>query len=131
MAPKSSIPAWQRSTSVPGAEDFIKPEEPASPAQSETAAEAPVEHPIEIVDDDEASSPEPELKPKTLREQAAKFLQDPSIREADRARKVAFLESKGVQRVDIEALLGKDTEHVAAQVCLRANQITVEVSYFV
>lgn len=118
MAPKSSIPAWQRSTSVPGAENFTKPEEPASPAQSETAAEAPVEHSIEIVDEDEASAPEAELEPKTLREQAAKFLQDPSIREADRERKVAFLESKGVQRVDIEALLGKDTEQVAAQVCL-------------
>lgn len=112
MAPKSSIPAWQRSTSVPGAEEFTTPDEPAKQAQDETSAKAPEEHPIEIVDEEESSSTEP----KTLREQAAKFLQDPSIQNADRERKVAFLESKGVQREDIEALLGKDTEQVAVQV---------------
>jgi len=112
MAPKSTIPAWQRSTSLPGAEESIASEEPAKPAQDEPSAKTPEEHPIEIVDEEET----PSTQPKTLREQAAKFLQDPSIQDADRERKVAFLESKGVQRDDIEALLGKDTEQVAVQV---------------
>jgi hypothetical protein len=114
MAPKSSIPAWQQSTSVPGAEEFTKPEEPAKPAQNETSADNKEQHPIEIVDEEEAPATEPE----TLREQAAKFLQDASIRDANRERKVAFLESKGVKRDDIEALLGKDIEQVAVQVRL-------------
>lgn len=121
MAPKSSIPAWQRSTSVPGAEEFTKPEEPANPAQEETSAKAPEEHPIEIVDEEET----PSTHPKTLREQAAKFLQDPSIQDADRERKIAFLESKGVRRDDIEALLGKDPEEVAVQVYLGLSPVTV------
>lgn len=113
MPPKSSIPAWQRSDSIPGAEESTKPEETAQPAQEETSAKAPEEHPIEIVDDEETSSTEP----KTLREQAAKFLQDPIVRDADRERKIAFLESKGVKLDDIEALLGKDSEEVAVQAC--------------
>lgn len=112
MPPKSSIPAWQRSDSVPGAEEFTKPEDTAQPAQEETSAKATEEHPIEIVDEEEPSTTEP----KTLREQAAKFLQDPSIQDADRERKIAFLVSKGVKRDDIEALLGKDPEEVAVQV---------------
>lgn len=121
MAPKSSIPAWQRSTSVPGAEELTKPEEPANLAQEETSAKAPDGHPIEIVDEEET----PSTQSKTLREQAAKFLQDPNIQDADRERKVAFLESKGVRRDDIEALLGKDPEEVAVQVYLVLFPITV------
>lgn len=115
MPPKSSIPAWQRSDSISGAEESTKPEETAEPAQDETSAKAPEEHPIEIVDNDET----PSTEPKTLREQAAKFLQDPSLRDADRERKIAFLESKGVKRDDIEALLEKNPEEVAVQACWR------------
>lgn len=113
MPPKSSIPAWQRSDSVPGAEEPAKPEETAESAQEETSAKAPEEHPIEIVDEQEP----PITQPESLREQAAKFLQDPNIQDADRERKIAFLASKGVKRDDIEALLGKDPEEVAVQVC--------------
>ncbi|KAE9983638.1 hypothetical protein EG328_003054 [Venturia inaequalis] len=111
MPPKSSIPAWQRSDSLPGAEDPTKPGETAAPVQEETSAKAPEEHPIEIVDEEETLVAES----KTLREQAAKFLQDPSIQDAGRERKIVFLESKGVKRDDIEALLGKDPEESAVQ----------------
>lgn len=42
----------------------------------------------------------------TLLEQASKFLQDESIRDASTAQKVTFLESKGLQKDEIEGLLG-------------------------
>lgn len=42
----------------------------------------------------------------TLVEQAAKFLQDKSIRDASTTQKVSFLESKGLQKDVIEGLLG-------------------------
>jgi hypothetical protein len=42
----------------------------------------------------------------TLVEQASKFLQDESIRDASTDRKIAFLESKGLTSLEIDSLLG-------------------------
>ncbi|KAF2433096.1 hypothetical protein EJ08DRAFT_561675, partial [Tothia fuscella] len=55
--------------------------------------------------------------PEVLKEQAEKFLQDPSIKGASREKKAAFLESKGVKKEDIDTLL-KDAagEQVQQQV---------------
>lgn len=41
-----------------------------------------------------------------LLDQASRFLEDSTIRDAPREKKVAFLESKGIKAEDIETLLG-------------------------
>jgi hypothetical protein len=87
MAPKSSIPSWQRATSLPGAED-LKPEAAAPPAEDSSDAGAA------------------DLEPEDLKEQARKFLDDPSIKDASPERKIAFLEAKGLKREDVESLVG-------------------------
>lgn len=45
-------------------------------------------------------------------EQAIKFLQDPSVRDASSGEKLAFLESKGVLKADIERALGLNKSEV-------------------
>jgi hypothetical protein len=50
---------------------------------------------------------EPDVEGSTLLAQASRFLEDPSIRDAPRDRKVTFLESKGVRSEEIDELLGK------------------------
>lgn len=79
-----SIPDWQR-----------KPGE--SEQQPLSASDKPLP-------DTESTSPS-ELP---LLEQARKFLEDESIRDAPRERKVAFLETKGVSPEQIEQLLGTE-----------------------
>jgi hypothetical protein len=89
----SSIPSWQRATSLPGAE-VQKPEASTPPAEGHSDAEAP------------------NSEPEDLKEQALRFLEDPSIKNASPERKMAFLESKGMRREDVEALVGKIEEEV-------------------
>lgn len=84
---KTSIPAWQRTTAVPGAEAPSQPNRAPSEATAATA------------EADESS------KSMDIQEQAQKFLEDPTIKEASRERKLAFLESKGLKGEDAEALL--------------------------
>ncbi|CEL00620.1 hypothetical protein ASPCAL00218 [Aspergillus calidoustus] len=74
---KPSIPLWQQQTSA------------APPASDDKDKD---------VDKDTARS--------TLLEQASKFLQDESIRDASTDRKIAFLESKGLTSPEIDSLLG-------------------------
>jgi hypothetical protein len=88
MSPKTSSPSWQRATSLPGAEEQ-KPETSSPPSEESSDAEA--------------SNNEPE----DLKEQARKFLEDPSIKDASPERKSAFLESKGMKKEDVESLVGK------------------------
>ncbi|KAK2810597.1 hypothetical protein FQN50_002854 [Emmonsiellopsis sp. PD_5] len=77
----ASIPSWQL---------------PAGNAASDaTATSANTET-------DKADSPSKE----TLLEQASRFLEDESIRDAPTDKKIAFLESKGLQNDDIQKLLG-------------------------
>ena len=76
---KRSIPAWQRNSTLPETEE-------TSPAK-ET-------RPNETM---EASS--------DTAERARKFLQDPSIRNAPKEKKLAFLQLKGLRKEDVESLL--------------------------
>jgi hypothetical protein len=89
MSPKSSIPSWQRATSLPGAEDLTPEAATPPPADSSDAAAS-------------------DVGPEDLKEQARKFLEDPSIKDASPERKIAFLEAKGLKREDVESLVGKD-----------------------
>lgn len=84
------IPPWQRATSLPGAEE---PKKEATTPPPESS----------VSDVENSKSEEVDVK-----EQAAKFLQDPSITDAPHEKKIAFLESKGVKREDIDTLLGSN-----------------------
>ena len=75
-----SIPEWQKAFA-----------QSSSPPSTETSADAQ--------DDGAASKTQ-------LLDQAKRFLEDESIRDASRERKVAFLEQKGLQGDDIQTLLG-------------------------
>ncbi|KAK2733483.1 hypothetical protein FQN57_002092 [Myotisia sp. PD_48] len=80
----SSIPSWQLGLATQKAE-------PASPVVTENKPDT---------SDEVAEGKD------TLLEQAKRFLQDESIRDAPTDRKIAFLESKGVSNDDIQSLLG-------------------------
>jgi hypothetical protein len=94
MSGKSgSIPSWQR-TASPSSPTEANPDVPATASDGKPEGDAEVEAPKEGA--------------AVLKEQAAKFLQDPSIKDASKERKAAFLESKGIQKADIESLLEDD-----------------------
>lgn len=83
---KGSIPAWQqRNSSAPDSSSSDPPAQSSNDNSTTSATTA---------------------SQSTLLEQATKFLQDESIRDASTAQKIAFLESKGLQKNDIESLLG-------------------------
>ncbi|KAG2413419.1 hypothetical protein HFD88_002608 [Aspergillus terreus] len=82
--PKPSIPQWQQQQQ----EQQQQQQQPPS-ATSSTSPSS----------DDTSSRA-------TLVEQASKFLQDDSIRDAPLDRKISFLESKGLRNDEIEGLLG-------------------------
>ncbi|KAI2726403.1 hypothetical protein CBS147332_3290 [Penicillium roqueforti] len=75
----ASIPSWQR------------PNKTAEESPSPTSDDAP------------ATTATPR---QTLLDQASKFLEDESIRDAPTERKISFLESKGLRSDDIEQVLG-------------------------
>ncbi|CAG8014171.1 unnamed protein product [Penicillium olsonii] len=74
----ASIPAWQKA----------KTDESPSPSSDDAPA---------------TTTPTPR---QTLLDQASKFLEDESIRDAPEDRKIAFLESKGLNTEDIQQVLG-------------------------
>ncbi|KAJ5603648.1 hypothetical protein N7537_006604 [Penicillium hordei] len=76
----ASIPSWQRS--------------------NKTAEESPSPNP------DDAPATTASTSRQALLDQASKFLEDESIRDAPIERKVSFLESKGLSSDDIEHVLG-------------------------
>jgi hypothetical protein len=102
MSNKPTIPEWQRaSTDSPA----------AAPKHEEVEAQQPVEAPTPTEEDIETDDSQEQLLESTdLLEQASRFLEDPSIRDAPRERKVAFLESKGVKHEEVESLLGAETQ---------------------
>ena len=102
MSNKPTIPEWQRASADAPA---------ASPEHDEIEAQQPVEAPTPTEDDIEQQASE-EKSPESadLQEQASRFLEDAAIRDAPYEKKVAFLESKGVQHVDIERLLGTEMQ---------------------
>jgi Pex14 N-terminal domain len=55
-----------------------------------------------------------EMPPVPTREEAAKFLEHPGTKDATLDDKIAFLELKGVQRTDIEALVPEAKKYYAA-----------------
>lgn len=77
-----SIPSWQQPNNT----------------AAESSASAP---PSQSSDDNTPTTPRP-----ALLEQATKFLEDESIRDASTGRKVAFLETKGLRKDEIDSLLG-------------------------
>ena len=79
----SSIPSWQQ--------------------PNNTAAESSASAPSWQSSDDNTTPTTP--RP-TLLEQATKFLEDESIRDASTDRKAAFLETKGLRKDEIDSLLG-------------------------
>ncbi|KAI1612901.1 peroxisomal membrane anchor protein conserved region-domain-containing protein [Exophiala viscosa] len=89
MAPDSknipSIPVWQRKPDD-NAQQPILPSGPVSDTESTTSTDLP------------------------LLDQARKFLEDESIRDAPRERKVAYLETKGLNPEQIEQLLGSEPQ---------------------
>ncbi|KAJ5646986.1 hypothetical protein N7490_003358 [Penicillium lividum] len=81
---KPSIPSWQRQSSSSGDQSLSQI---PSPSPSSDDAPAPTSR-------------------EDLVNQAARFLEDESIRESSTDRKVAFLESKGLNPDEIQKLLG-------------------------
>ncbi|OCK74202.1 hypothetical protein K432DRAFT_430168 [Lepidopterella palustris CBS 459.81] len=92
---KPSIPSWQR-------------------PQSTTPASPPPPGPEDSTQQKEPTQVETGLERTSLLEQASNFLEDPTIRDAPRERKVAFLESKGVNMDDITKLLGAPKEQTSS-----------------
>ncbi|KIX97270.1 uncharacterized protein Z520_06722 [Fonsecaea multimorphosa CBS 102226] len=83
-----SIPSWQQQYNSEPKDNRPPPSDDQPPDHSTRPA-----------------SPSAELP---LLEQAQRFLEDDSIRDAPRERKVAFLEKKGLQAEEIEKLLGPE-----------------------
>jgi hypothetical protein len=107
MSNKPKIPSWQRVTaekSEPAERELERQSDPAEQPQQSTPAIA--EAPVPTEDDLE------EAESISLLDQAKRFLDDSTIRDAPREKKVAFLESKGVSADDIETLLGAEPQEV-------------------
>lgn len=119
MSGKPGIPEWQRAsssstastTSTNDTTSSQKPEEEEEasaqqqqPQQPHAEAPTPTEDDVAQPEEEEQQASESS----SLLEQAARFLDDPTIRDAPREKKVAFLESKGVSAEDIGRLLGDE-----------------------
>jgi hypothetical protein len=64
--------------------------------------------------EEEKSNPEPGTREKVL-EQAKKFLEEDEVKDASTDKKVAFLESKGLQGEEIQSLLGVSRNEEASK----------------
>lgn len=101
MSNKPKIPSWQLASAEKPVETPSEAEqqsEPTEPSEASTSTVADASTPTGS-DVDEPETP-------SLLDQAKRFLDDTTIRDAPRQKKVAFLESKGVSAEDIETLLG-------------------------
>ncbi|KAF2190732.1 hypothetical protein K469DRAFT_721631 [Zopfia rhizophila CBS 207.26] len=105
---KPSIPSWQRAQTAapppPTVEQEYKQEK-----EPESSAEPGAEESTK-----DESQPDSQLESTSFLDQVSRFLQDPTIRDAPREKKVAFLQSKGVGMEDIDRLLGPAQEDKAA-----------------
>lgn len=102
MSNKPAIPEWQRAT-ADNAAASSEPEE----ARAQHAVEAPTPTEDDVEKDDKEEQPSESSE---LLDQASRFLEDDTIRDAPREKKVAFLQSKGVSPEDIETLLGQEPQ---------------------
>ncbi|KAF2708370.1 DUF726-domain-containing protein [Pleomassaria siparia CBS 279.74] len=101
MSKKADIPSWQLAQApVPQTEPSTDPETTPELPESSTAPSG--EDPTEDSKDKEEE--ETETENVSLLEQASKFLDDSTIRDAPWDKKVAFLRSKGVKDEEIEDL---------------------------
>lgn len=113
MPDKPKIPSWQRALADgPITSPSKSKRQSESNAQSEDTASPIVHAPTPTEGDVE----QPDIP--NLLDQASRFLEDATIRDAPREKKVAFLESKGVKAENIETLLGADAQD--------GNQIELE-----
>jgi hypothetical protein len=105
MSDKPTIPSWQRVAADNPDASPLKPEQQAeADKQPERDTSSIPEAPTPTEDDlEDSESP-------SLLEQARRFLEDATIRDAPREKKVAFLESKGVSAEDIGTLLGAESQ---------------------
>ncbi|KAJ4297736.1 hypothetical protein N0V90_005631 [Kalmusia sp. IMI 367209] len=110
MSNKPSIPSWQRVQANPSPAPEAQPSSeqqpessPAPRAEESTAEEAPTSEPEPEPESGSGSHSAP------LLDQARRFLEDATIRDAPREKKVEFLKSKGVAAEDIEKLLSTTT----------------------
>ncbi len=102
MSPKSEIPSWQRASA--DSPSSAPPQEEEQQQEESTLAPVPTEEDLPSLESDDRNPERSELL-----EQASRFLDDPAIRDAPREKKVTFLQSKGVDEEDIDALLGAET----------------------
>ncbi|ORY11621.1 peroxisomal membrane anchor protein conserved region-domain-containing protein [Clohesyomyces aquaticus] len=98
---KPAIPDWQRAKPAAQQSPLSEQAESSPKAQPEQSPTRGAE---------EAAKNEPQEESTSLLEQASRFLEDPTIRDAPRDKKVTFLQSKGVAPGDTEQLLGASTE---------------------
>lgn len=105
MSGKPRIPAWQQASNETSSTPLSNDENEPKAEQTEQAVAAPTPTEEDVSTDESESTQQSEDS--TLLDQASRFLEDPTIRDASRERKVAFLESKGVTTEDIERLLGE------------------------
>jgi hypothetical protein len=105
MSDKPGIPSWQRvSADSTAASPPEQDQQPETSIQSEHSTSAIAEAPTPTEDDLDNS------ESTSLLEQAKRFLDDATIRDAPREKKVTFLESKGVSADDIGTLLGTESQ---------------------
>jgi hypothetical protein len=103
-----SIPAWQKAAAAdPKDATADTPADPSPPASSATASTPKSLPTFEFTE-------VKEMPPVPTRADAAKFLEHPGTKAASLEDKIAFLELKGVQRTDIEALVPDARAHFAA-----------------
>ena len=105
MSNKSNIPSWQRASADADSATPSGSEPQSAEPQPQTTspiAEAPTPTEDDLDTTESAN----------LLDQAKRFLEDATIRDAPREKKVAFLESKGVGAEDIETLLGEDNAQI-------------------
>lgn len=111
---KLTIPSWQRAQSAtPASPPTSNTEEPAQQRQAEPTPEPGTE---------EFAEHQPAAEGVSLLEQASKFLKDPSIRNAPRDRKAAFLETKGLSKDEVEKLLGAELDQDTSSKLLKEGE---------
>lgn len=98
-----SIPSWQRSAaSPPTPAQEPTPTTPATASEDTSEPNSEAEAPSGDADD--------------IKKRAARFLQDPAIKDASRERKATFLESKGIDKAEIQSLLGNESDGIVESV---------------
>ena len=111
---KLTIPSWQRAQSTtPTSPPTSNTEEPTQQRQAESTPEPGAEGFAEH---------RPAAEGASLLEQTSKFLKDPSIRDAPRDRKAAFLETKGLSKDEVEKLLGVELEQDTSSKLLKEGE---------